>query len=127
MARRMVGIEVVGRPGTFATKGEKAWRSAVAQAVATAMADPSVEPAASGAHFEIHFTFRTPVPLTQGDAWDIDNLVKPTMDAMAGVLGNRVWNGPEQAADHTVDRIEASKRTVEAAEDPGATIEVFEL
>ena len=86
---RVVRFEVEGRPATFATKHEAPWRAAVAEALAAAMALPEVVPPAAGARFEITFEFRTPTPLTVSDAWDIDNLIKPTMDAMGGVLTGR--------------------------------------
>lgn len=69
--------------------------------------------------------FRTPEPTRIGEAWDIDNLVKPTMDALGGVLGYRQWKGPVQVADDTVDRLEATKRTARPDEGIGAVIEVL--
>lgn len=44
---------------------------------------------------------------------------------MEGIFGLRNWNGPHQAADDRVDRIHASKETVN--EGHGATIEVFTI
>jgi hypothetical protein len=35
------------------------------------------------------------------------------------------WNGPVQAADDRVDRLEAAKRWPRAGEEPGATIDVW--
>jgi hypothetical protein len=32
---------------------------------------------------------RLPLPSTRNDAWDLDNLIKPTLDALGGVLGWR--------------------------------------
>lgn len=55
----------------------------------------------------------------------LDNLIKPTLDAMEGVFGTRAWNGPVQAADDRVDRLEAVKRQPLAGEEPGATIDVW--
>ena len=74
---------VEGWPATFATAAESTWRAAVGAAVA-----------ASGvvsrkARFGVEIEFRTPAPTTTNEAWDIDNLVKPVLDAMAGVLGAR--------------------------------------
>ena len=44
---------------------------------------------------------------------------------MEGVFGTRVWNGPVQAADDRMDRLEAAKRQPRAGEEPGAMIEVW--
>jgi Holliday junction resolvase RusA-like endonuclease len=68
--------------------------------------------------------FRTPPARTTNDVWDLDNLIKPTLDAMEGVFGRRPWQGPLQAADDHVDHLEASKRTVRTGEVPGARIEL---
>jgi hypothetical protein len=57
--------------------------------------------------------------------WDLDNLIKPTLDAMEGVFGLRSWNGRSQAADDRVDRLEAIKRRPRDGEVPGATIDVW--
>lgn len=54
------------------------------------------------------------------EVWDLDNLIKPTLDAMEDAFGFRAWKGPAQAADDRVDHLEASKRTVSAGEAPGA-------
>jgi len=70
---------------------------------------------------------RTPVAANANEVWDIDNLVKPTLDAMEGVLGARLWHRPRQAADDRVDYLEASKRTVRDGESPGAHIELYDL
>jgi len=67
------------------------------------------------------------VPNNANEVWDIDNLIKPTLDAMEGVFGARHWHGPQQAADDKVDYLVASKRTVRAGEAPGARIEVVEF
>jgi Holliday junction resolvase RusA-like endonuclease len=77
--------------------------------------------------FGIRIAFRTRIPANKNEVWDIDNLVKPTLDAMEGVLGLRPWQGPLQAADDRVDYLEASKCTVRDGESPGAHIEVYDL
>jgi hypothetical protein len=59
--------------------------------------------------------------------WDLDNLIKPTLDAMEGVFGLRRWNGRPQAADDRVDRLEAVKRRPADGEMPGATINVWTI
>lgn len=114
-------IEVVGRPATFATKGEHPWREAVKAAIAAAGVQPEHR------RFAVRIEFRLPAPRNANDAWDIDNLIKPTLDAMGGVFGTRVWKGPPQAADDRVEHIDARKRQVVEGEETGATIEVWRL
>ncbi|MEU5962039.1 hypothetical protein ABZ777_12620 [Micromonospora parva] len=70
---------------------------------------------------------RTPEARNANEVWDLDNLIKPTLDAMEGVFGRREWAGPAQAADHRVDHLDATKRTVRSDEVPGARIEVRRL
>jgi Holliday junction resolvase RusA-like endonuclease len=53
---------------------------------------------------------RIAVPKNVSEVWDLDNLIKPTLDAMEGIFGLRTWKGPAQAADDRVDRLEAIKR-----------------
>ena len=77
--------------------------------------------------FGVLIEFRTPVPANANEVWDLDNLVKPTLDAMDGVFGKRPIKGRPQAADDRVDYLEASKRTVLDGESPGARIEVYDL
>jgi len=59
------------------------------------------------------------------EVWDLDNLVKPTVDAMEGVFGLRAFRGTPQPADDGVDRLEASKGLPRGGEAPGATIDVW--
>lgn len=68
-----------------------------------------------------------PAATRANEAWDLDNLVKPTLDALGGVIGFRRWKGPSQADDERVDRIVASKRPAELDESPGASIRVIAL
>ncbi len=63
--------------------------------------------------------FRTATARNVNERWDIDNLVKPTLDAMEGVLGARAWRGVPQPADDRVDHLEAWKRTVGPGEAAG--------
>jgi Holliday junction resolvase RusA-like endonuclease len=118
-ARHLVRLEVGGRPAVFSTASEKAWKAAVRKAVSESGMSP-----ASG-RFAVRMIFRTPAPRNSNEKWDIDNLVKPTLDAMEGVFRRRQWLGREQPADDRVDRIEAEKRQVAAGESPGATIDVW--
>jgi Holliday junction resolvase RusA-like endonuclease len=73
----------------------------------------------------VRIVFRTPVPRTVNDRWDLDNLVKPTLDAMEGIFGLRAWKGHPQPNDDRVTHLEASKRTVIDREREGARIEVW--
>jgi Holliday junction resolvase RusA-like endonuclease len=75
--------------------------------------------------FSVRIEFRTPEPQTVNDRWDLDNLVKPTLDAMEGVFGLRAWAGVAQPNDDKVTHLDVSKRTVSAEERAGATIEVW--
>ncbi|MBO0883903.1 MAG: hypothetical protein J2P17_26940 [Mycobacterium sp.] len=59
------------------------------------------------------------------EVWNLDNLIKPTLDAMDGVFGAQEWSGYPQAADDRVDRIEAAKRLPSADEVPGATFDIW--
>ncbi len=117
--RFLARIRVTGRPATFATAGESAWKEAVRQGVAEADCQPLE------ARFAVRIEFRLGPSRTTGEVWDLDNLVKPTLDAMEGVFGMRPWRGRPQPADDRVDRIEAVKRPSGPGESPGATIDVW--
>lgn len=117
--RHLVTIEVNGRPATFTTAHEKPWK----EAVRTAVADSGVLP--QNARFAVRILFRLAASRTPNEVWDLDNLIKPTLDAMEGVFGLRAWNGRPQAADDRVDRLEAIKRHPGTDEAPGATIDVW--
>ena len=80
-----------------------------------------------GARFAVELEFRLPAATRANEAWDLDNLVKPTLDALGGVIGFRRWKGPRQADDERVDRIVASKRPAALHESPGASIRVVAL
>jgi Holliday junction resolvase RusA-like endonuclease len=113
-------IEVVGRPATFATAHEAPWKAAIRAAVAASGVDPRPD-----ACFKVDIGFRTPLPRTVNDRWDLDNLVKPTLDALEGVFGLRAWKGVRQPNDDKVVELHATKRTVIDREVPGATIVVW--
>ncbi len=57
--------------------------------------------------------------------WDLDNLIKPALDAMEGIFGLRPWKGKPQAADDRVDRLEAIRRLPYQGEPTGAAIDVW--
>jgi hypothetical protein len=117
--RHLVTIEVNGRPATFATANEKPWKKAVRAAVA----DTGV--VSQDARFAVRILFQLATDRTPNEVWDLDNLIKPTLDAMEGIFGLRAWNGRAQAADDRVDRLEAVKRQPRDGEAAGATIDVW--
>lgn len=118
----LVTFNVIGRPATFATNHEAPWKEAVREAVARSGVEVPAD-----ARFSVSIEFRTPMPQNTNEAWDIDNLVKPTLDAMEGVFGLRPWKGKPQAADDRVDELIARKRTVRSGEESGALVEVHVL
>jgi Holliday junction resolvase RusA-like endonuclease len=91
--RHLVTPEVRERPASFATAAEKRWKSAFRQAVLT-----SGVGVAAG-RFAVGIEFRTAPPENANEVWDLDNLVKPTLDALEGVFGLRPWKGVPQPAD----------------------------
>jgi Holliday junction resolvase RusA-like endonuclease len=113
-------VDVDGRPATFATAGEGAWRTAVGDAV-------GAREVPDGVRFEVEIDFRLPLAVRANDAWDLDNLIKPTLDALGGAIGWRRWKGRPQVDDERVDRIVASKRPVRAGERTGARIRISVL
>ena len=86
-------IEVTGRPATFATAHERPWKEAVRAAVAATGVQPL------NARFAVRIVFRLAVARNANEVWDLDNLVKPTLDAMEGVFGLRAFRGVPQPAD----------------------------
>jgi Holliday junction resolvase RusA-like endonuclease len=118
----VLDVNVLGRPASFATAHESAWRDAVSTAC-EAKARSSYDPTVS--RFAVSIDFRTGTPKSANEWWDLDNLIKPTLDAMAIVFGAREWRGVPQAADDRVDHITASKRAIRSGEEPGAHIRVW--
>jgi Holliday junction resolvase RusA-like endonuclease len=114
-----VALDVEGRPATFATAGERAWKEAVRRAVAECGC------AATSGRFAVEMEFRLGEARRGSEVWDLDNLIKPTLDAMEGVFGLRPWAGTPQPADDQVDEIRAAKRQLAPGETPGARIEVW--
>lgn len=120
--RPYLEVEVVGRPATFATAHEAAWKDAVRRAVHRSGVQP-----AHGHRFAVCIEFRTPAPKSTNERWDLDNLVKATLDALDGVVGRREWQGAPQAADDQIDQIVAVKRPTGSDEESGARIVVYLL
>lgn len=116
----IVEVDVHARPATYATATEPVWKAAVTDAL-------GVHEVPNGARFQVEIDFRLPVPRNRNDAWDLDNLLKTTIDALGGVVGMRRWNGRAQADDERIDRIVATKRTVRDGESVGARIRVSTL
>lgn len=121
--KRLVTLDIEGGPATFGAATTLPWKHAVSTAFeAWAAEHPARDPAAFRYFVDIEFRLRPSRHV--GEVWDIDNLVKPTLDAMGAVFGNRVWRGPVQAADDRVDRLVAQKRQPREGERPGALITV---
>lgn len=120
----LVTVDVEGFPATFATAREPAWKAAVTAALAAWRAE-HLEHDPAAYRYSVELEFRLGSARHRGEVWDIDNLAKPTMDAMASVLGDREWAGAPQPADDRVDRLLAVKRQPRPGEQPGATITVL--
>jgi Holliday junction resolvase RusA-like endonuclease len=82
-------LDVRGRPASYSTAGTPPWKEAVRAAVASA----GMESAPVTCRFAVRIEFRTPVPSSTNEVRDLDNLIKPTLDAMEGVVGLRPWKG----------------------------------
>ncbi|MGJ6969981.1 hypothetical protein ACSDR0_49790 [Streptosporangium sp. G11] len=86
--RHVVTIQVTGRPATFATAHEKPCKDAVRSAIATSGVQPQE------ARFAVRLEFRLSMARNANEVWDLDNLIKPTLDAMGGVFGTTVHHPP---------------------------------
>ena len=119
-----VAFTVFALPATFATGGEKPWRAAVEGAAVEALAGRSSLDGRVGVEVE----FALPQRMRRHPGWDLDNLIKPTIDALGSVIGPRAgqWR-TTQADDERVDEIRARKREVRESELPHATIRVWTL
>lgn len=114
-------FRVIGRPATFATAHEAAWKAAVR----TTIAREGLTVADS--RFRVEITFFTATPTRSDERWDIDNLAKPTLDAMEGIFGKREWRGVAQPRDDRVDELVLVKRAATTEEATGARIQVWVL
>ena len=117
--KHLLHLTVVGRPAAYATAAEVEWKEAVNNAINNSGA------VAHRSRFAVRIVFRTPQAKNANEKWDIDNLVKPTLDAMSAVFGERQWRGLRQAADDRVDYLEAEKRGTRDGELPGADIDIW--
>ena len=123
-AKGFVAFTVREAPATFATAREAAWRSAVSSAAHEAMAG---RPVFEG-RIAVELDFVLPARGPANPGWDLDNLIKPTIDALTPVIGARPgsWR-TVQTDDERVDEIVARKREVRAGEKPHGRIIVREL
>jgi Holliday junction resolvase RusA-like endonuclease len=96
--RHLVTIEVAARPATFATAYERPWKEAVRAAIAATGVKPQ------NARFAVQIDFRLATARNANEVWDLDNLIKSTLDAMESVFGSRAFRGTPQPADDRVDR-----------------------
>src|SRR5215469_11367032 len=85
--RHLVRIEVAGRPATFATAQERPWKEAVRAAITASGVAPQ------NARFAVKIDFRLAATRSANEVWDLDNLIKPTLDAMEGVFGASPFRG----------------------------------
>ena len=117
--KHLVHVTVVGRTAAHATAAEAEWKEAVSNAISHSGA------VAHRARFAVRIVVRTPEAKTANEKWDIENLVKPTLDAMSAVFGERQRRGLRQAADARVDYLEAEKQSIRNVEQLGADIDVW--
>jgi Holliday junction resolvase RusA-like endonuclease len=112
-----ITTEVIGRPtGYGGSENERRWKDAVRVALSgqVVSANPRV-------FIELDFRL-APDQLGRNEP-DLDNLIKSTIDALEGVLGERQRTGVRVEADDVrVERILASKRHTAPDETPGARI-----
>lgn len=118
--QHLVTVEVHGRPATFATAHEQNWKDAVDSALERCGVTP-----VEGGRFAVRIRFRCPPSSRKGEVWDLDNLVKPTLDAMERIFGRRPWAGRIQPADDAVDWLAAEKTTENDEARQGATIGIW--
>jgi Holliday junction resolvase RusA-like endonuclease len=117
--RHLVTVHVPGRPSSYSTAHEKPWKDSVRKAIAATGVQPQ------DARFAVRLEFRIAASQNVNEKWDLDNLIKPTLDAMEGIFGLRPWKGHPQPADDRVDRLEAVKHLPREGESVGASIEVW--
>lgn len=105
------------QPGTTATIQAPAWRAAIEEACEGV----GIYHPGERLELEVHFTL--PPRINAHDEWDLDNLLKPTIDGLSSLLGLR--QGKRRgllADDERIDKIIASKRTASGDEQVGATL-----
>lgn len=110
------------QPGTSATIRGSAWRAAIEEAC------NGTEVYHQGERLELEVHFTVPQRLSSNDEWDLDNLLKPTIDGLSSLLGVRRGNhSVPQADEERIDRIIASKRAAQGDEQVGATLKLRRL
>lgn len=118
-----VSLDVWGTPpGAFATARGTRWFDAVRAAT---RGQKVFRP---GERLGVTVDFVLPPRRDSGDEWDLDNLLKPTIDALVDVLGTRpVTSVGPQADDERVDAIMATKRRADSEESVGARIDLWAI
>src|SRR6266571_4221679 len=108
-------LRVVGRLSAAPKADVPPWREAVRAAVFEQKLTP---PLAKRFFVQIRFVVSRRAGNPTGR--DVDNLIKPTLDAMDGVFGNRRWEGRPQAADDRVDGLYVDKTIATGDDQEGA-------
>ncbi len=122
MATVLLGpVLVKGTPAAFATSGEVRWKETVAEQIATLWSGK----AQLESPCEVILTFR--LSPQKAEVTDLDNLLKPAIDAIGSVLfkparmGHRVrWNSD----DHWIYRFLAEKVAEHDSENIGMEVTV---
>ena len=113
-------VEVWGmRPGPAASKQGEVWADAIRRETAAR------DLFAPGARLSLTVDFLLPPRVTGNDEWDLDNLLKTTIDGLIALLGvRRVRTAKPQADDERIDQLTASKRPAGPDEQVGARIQL---
>jgi len=122
MSKTLLGPVIVhGRPAPFATSGELGWKEAVAKQIAASWGTrPHIE-------FPCEVKLRFRLPRVKAEATDLDNLLKPTIDAIGSVLFKPARAGHQtrwNTDDHWIYRFVAEKTSEDAHGDVGVEITV---
>ena len=123
MSQPLLGpVLVKGLPAAFATAREVHWKETVADQIQAIWSKPHIE-----APCEVEMVFA--LPPNKAAVTDLDNLLKPAIDAIGSVLfkpartGHQVrWN----ADDHWIYRFIAEKRSEGDSERTGVEVTVWE-
>jgi len=123
MGQPLIGpVLVRGLPAPFATAREKEWKESVADRIGAVWNRPHIERPC-----EVTLVFR--LPPNKAEVTDLDNLLKPAIDAIGSVLfkparmGHQVrWN----ADDHWIYRFIAEKKSESDATKIGMEVTVWE-
>jgi hypothetical protein len=83
--RHLVTVHVSGRPSSYSTAYEKLWKDSVRKAFAATGVQPQ------DGRFAVRPEFWIAASQNVNEVWDLDNLIKPTLDAMEDIFGLRPW------------------------------------